>query len=290
MTMFQRVGKHLTPSTLIAFAALVLALTGGAFAATGHSGGGASRPESTAVSRATAVKSGDKAARRGPRGASGPKGATGPKGAIGAAGAVGPAGPGGPTGATGASGARGEKGEPGAPGKNGQEGEEGTPGAAGKEGSPWTAGGTLPSGSTETGAWSGALAPTGAGTVEGIAISPISFPIHLAAPIDGFGTAGPGVHYVSSEEQEKGGPETSECKGNVEKPEASKGNLCLYEGAIVEPSGTDSLSVPITTSLSGSQGVNQDQVTSTSGALVYVRYEGPAGEARLSGSWAVTAP
>jgi len=40
--MFQRVGKHLTPWTVIAFMALVFALTGGAFAA--NNGGSAITP------------------------------------------------------------------------------------------------------------------------------------------------------------------------------------------------------------------------------------------------------
>jgi hypothetical protein len=40
--MFQRVGKHLSPSTVIAFMALVFAFTGGAFAA--NNGGSAISP------------------------------------------------------------------------------------------------------------------------------------------------------------------------------------------------------------------------------------------------------
>jgi hypothetical protein len=40
--MFQRVGKHLTPSTVIAIIALVFALSGGAFAA--NNGGSAISP------------------------------------------------------------------------------------------------------------------------------------------------------------------------------------------------------------------------------------------------------
>ena len=38
-------------------------------------------------------------------------------------------------------------------GKEGAQGKEGPPGTNGKDGSPWTAGGTLPSGETETGTW-----------------------------------------------------------------------------------------------------------------------------------------
>jgi Collagen triple helix repeat (20 copies) len=278
--MFQNLRKHLTPSTAIAFIALVFALTGGAFAATGGSGSGASH----ATLRATAAKSKGKTGPRGPRGPAGPAGKNGVPGAAGPAGAAGPKGENGSAGGTGAQGPPGLEGKP---GKEGKEGEEGTPGTAGKEGSPWTAGGTLPSGSTETGAWSATLTPTGTGTVEAIVMSPISFPIRLAVPILGFAAAGPSAHYVSTEEQAKGGPEATECKGNVEKPEAAKGNLCIYEGAILEPSGTEYLAVSIVTPPSGSIDPGG---TGTAGALMYVRYEGPAGEARLSGSWAVTAP
>ena len=48
-------------------------------------------------------------------------------------------------------------GAPGAPGAAGANGLNGAGGAAGPEGAPWTAGGTLPSGQTETGTWSAAF-------------------------------------------------------------------------------------------------------------------------------------
>ena len=120
--MVQRVRKHITPATVLAFVALVFAITGGAFAATGGSSGGgnagAGAKATASVSQATAAKAKAKA-KAGPRGPAGPKGATGATGpagatgaigAIGATGATGPAGAGtaGATGATGPTGPAGE--------------------------------------------------------------------------------------------------------------------------------------------------------------------------------------
>ena len=117
--MFSRIRKHLTPSTAIAFAALIFALTGGAYAATG---GGASHATLTA----SAAKAKKKSA---PAGKPGPRGPAGPAGAAGAAGPAGPVGPAGPAGAKGETGAAGT-GTTGAEGKKGKEGK-GTPGAPG---------------------------------------------------------------------------------------------------------------------------------------------------------------
>jgi hypothetical protein len=98
----------------------------------------------------------------------------GKTGSTGVQGSVGPAGPHGPAGAAGKDGPQGEKGENGANGESvtskaltvndnaceklgGAEFKVGTGTAAygcnGKDGSPWTAGGTLPKGATETGEW-----------------------------------------------------------------------------------------------------------------------------------------
>ena len=112
----------------------------------------------------------------------------------------------GATGAAGANGTNGTNGTPGAPGKEG---------AAGKEGSPWTAGGTLPSGQTETGAWS-----AGKYTSENIAaFVPISFPIPLAKAL-----GETKVHYIKQEEVAPAG-----CTGGSFKhPIAEKENLCIY--------------------------------------------------------------
>jgi hypothetical protein len=139
-------------------------------------------------------------------------------GKDGAPGATGPAGPAGAPGAKGDAGAAGQDGAPGKEGKEGPQGKEGKEGPQGKEGSPWTAGGVLPSGKTETGAWS-----VGIGPKETVMFSDISFNIPL--------TAAPKIIY--------GEEETTDCPGTVEDPKAAKGNLCIYiataEGVVLFP-------------------------------------------------------
>ena len=140
--MFSRIRNrlHLTPSMAIAFVALVLALTGGAFAATPHGGGGAT---------ATAAKSKAKPkAKAGPRGPAGPAGKTGATGATGPAGATGPGGAAGAKGETGGAGVQGVQGETGATGPQGPIGDTGV---QGPQGEPWTPNNTLPANATEKG-------------------------------------------------------------------------------------------------------------------------------------------
>jgi hypothetical protein len=229
--MFQRIRKHLTPSTVIAFLALVFALTGGAFAASSH-GGGTSGKAMASTTLATVAKKKAKAPARGP---AGPKGATG---ATGAQGATGPAGPAGPSGAAGAKGENGVSGTQGLEGKEGKAGTNGTNGTNGKNGSPWTAGGTLPPGSTETGAWniiSGSAAPDEVSSFR--SLTTISFPIRLAAPLGHAETA-----VVTVEEQEGKKTPPSACTGTVENPTAEAGHLCVYQSAeIPVPLGSQKL-------------------------------------------------
>jgi hypothetical protein len=314
---FQRLRKHLTPATAIAFLALVLAVTGGAFAA-GSSRGGASG------AKATAATSGDgpvsivakSKAKTGPRG---PRGLAGPAGKNGAPGATGPVGP------AGSAGAKGEPGTAGAAGASGVgvtstafsgakgtcthgqggveissangttyvcngEGEEGNPG---KEGSPWTAGGVLPSGSTETGTWGAHFEGKAAGTV----VSPISFSIPLNEALV------EKVHYVPTCAGLAAGslPECEEikqrtgaiCKGSAEAPTAPAGTLCVYEGGSALPSGTLTLNVGIYPPGRAANEEGSATGAGPSGALADVNYEGPEGSteaAEVQGSWAVTAP
>jgi hypothetical protein len=143
---------------------------------------------------------------------------------------------------------------------NGKAGKEGKVGENGKEGSPWTAGGTLPSGKTETGAWGFSATES---HLERLAIS---FPIPLTG--EELPTGGRvGLQGVDCEKgastchvrvdprlaQEgkigaepgelcagKSGTELTECetpfkqteqycKGTVAAPSAEPGNLCIYE-------------------------------------------------------------
>lgn len=123
-----------TAGLVVAILALVVALAGGAYAASN----GLTSQQKKEVKK-IAKKEAKKYA-----------GAPGPPGAPGATGPAGPAG------------------ADGAAGKEGPEGPQGDPGEVGPEGSPWTVGGVLPSGETLMGHWSfGAIA-------EETAIAPVS--------------------------------------------------------------------------------------------------------------------
>ncbi len=196
---------------VISVIALVFAMFGGAYAASNGSNGG----KATASAKA----------KKGPRG---PKGATGP---------AGPAGPQGPAGASGKDGAAGFDGVDGAPGTSvtntaiaaggakceGRAGAEFKVGSgsatfacAGKDGAqgePWSAGGTLPPGATETGAWGGLIPGE----------SEVAFPISFTLPL----ATVPEAIFVKV-----AGEEEAKCPGIVDGiPTAAEGELCVYLGA-----------------------------------------------------------
>jgi hypothetical protein len=206
--MFQRIRKHLTPSTAIAFMALIFALTGGALAATGGSGNAGSDAGAGSVSHDTVTATNAKK-KTASTGKPGPRGPAGAKGATGATGPAGPAGAPG-TGTPGATGAAGPQGPQGPAGADGAAGAKGDPGPAGPEGNIKA---TLPAGSTETGAW--AAQTIGANGV----FSPISFSIPLAAEL-----SADHVFFIEP------GDETheTECPGTPAAPAAAKGDLCVY--------------------------------------------------------------
>jgi hypothetical protein len=194
------------------------------------------------------------------------KGAAGPAGAPGAPGAQGPAGP------AGAAGAAGKDGAAGAAGPTGATGPTGKAGTAGKEGSPWTAGGTLPSGKTETGAW--AANGTEADTF-GVYTS-ISFDIPLAASLDAAH-----VHYISSSL-----PDDANCSTNTTgpaEPTAAPGHLCIYQGFALNLGAAQILKPS-----------DLNPGANVSGALLSFPPPEEGGEPRsfgvANGSWAVTAP
>ncbi len=202
--MLSWIRRQLSPATVMAFAALVFAMTGGAFAVTSHGGGSGS---GTASAGATAAKSKSKS-KAGARGPAGPRGATGAAGLAGAAGPAGPTGPAGGTGPAGTGtqgekGVQGEKGETGVAGKAGASvtnetiapggsecgGQGGAKFKVGSGGTPTTACNgttgftkTLPKGETETGVWS--VDPTGSPPKFSVMNVPIaSFSIPLAKPL-----------------------------------------------------------------------------------------------------------
>jgi hypothetical protein len=239
--MFQRLRKHLTPSTFIAFIALAFAMTGGAYAASRYV--------------ITSTKQISPKVLKSLQGKSGVSGAAGAQGSAGAAGPQGPSGPAGPAGV---------QGEAGAPGANGASvtsktvsknsttcsklggseftvtGGKTTTACNGKEGSPWTAGGTLPGGATETGTLGFYLPPTAITTAGGGGYAvPISFTIPLAVKLEASH-----VHYVNHEGLEvtelseytpgyfvEVTAPSTECTGSAESPTAPPGNLCVYAGA-----------------------------------------------------------
>ena len=101
-------------------------------------------------------------------------------------------------------------------------------GAEGASGSPWTLGGTLPVGATETGSWafSGSFNDK-SGYV------PISFPIPLATELDGahvINVTGPSAH----------------CAGSYQNPTADSGYLCVYRSNEIMYAGPNAILKNIT--------------------------------------------
>lgn len=130
---------------------------------------------------------------------------------------------------------------------------EGAPGGEavcnGEAGSPWPAGGTLPEGATQTGAWSFATSKTpeeGAAEIQ----VPLSFSIPLAEGLDAPNYAGAcwvaetcaegsEVHFINPEGKEltatfaEGLVENPpHCPGSAENPEAESGHLCVYAAEV----------------------------------------------------------
>jgi Collagen triple helix repeat (20 copies) len=265
--MFSALRKHISPTTVVAFLALVFAMTGGAFAASSGSGGGSSpgaRASASVTPTATAAKSKakpkTKAGPRGPAGPAGKNGATGATGPVGAAGSQGPAG------------AAGAKGETGAPGAAGVAGAAGATGPTGPEGSFNT---TLPKGKTLKGDWSITQTLPGTGLIGGATSTAVSFGIPLEAA--------PTVIYIKENEATPSG-----CTGNAEDPGAEPGNLCVFTGS---EDNISQVSV-CPTSESVNAWVNcvsgGGRKADPSGFAVAL-FDAQAGLVTLNGTWAVTA-
>lgn len=260
---FSKVRKHLTFANVAATIAVFFAISGGAYAASKYL-----ITSTKQISPKVLKKLGGEAGKTGLAGTQGPAGPTGPQGPQGA------------------------KGENGAPGTSGANGKDGvsvaskqltvSEAACGKQGgSEFTAAEgkkttacdgtsgftkTLPSGETETGAWSFVA------SVEGRVLSPISF----AIPLSG-GLGEKQVHFVTNTEVENH-TATAECPGSAEEPEAKSGNLCVYAGALFVNLKFENIG----NLLMGAPG------TSRSGAVL--EFEAEAAAPRVgAGSWAVTA-
>lgn len=267
----KQIGKRVTYANVTATLALVLAMSGGALAAS-HYLITSTKQISPKVLKQ--LKGGPGAVGpQGPPGAAGvaQKGERGEKGEKGEA-TRGPEGPQGKAGTTGPEGAEGPEGPQGKVGTTGPEG------AAGKEGSPWTAGGTLPSGKSEKGQLGLAVLPAAAEEVE---YASISFQVPLAKPLAA-GTA-TGVHIFENTVTNAG--EGCPVGSSVFKPEAEPGNLCVFltsHANLKFPKGEEVFNPEAV--------VNQisEQVGRT-GVLLTTESEG-AGTGHLIGDWAVTAP
>ena len=219
---------------ILAVTALVVALSGGAYAA---SGGLNSKQKKEVKSIAKSFQG------TGPAGANGTNGTNGAKGDAGAKGDTGNAGsPGAPgksvtttTIATGGAKCKGFGGvevkvEGAGSGTEVCNGEEGLEGEKGEKGAPWTPDNVLPTGATETGVWS--LSTTATGTPElgvttiPLQLVPMSFTIPLQAP--------PAAHFVTEEEQVKEevppGCTVAGVEGSFAEPLALSGHLCVYLG------------------------------------------------------------
>jgi Collagen triple helix repeat (20 copies) len=247
---------------VISVIALVFAMFGGAYAASNDDGGG----------KATASAKG-KPGPRGPRGKTGPAGPAGPAGAKG------------DTGAAGANGSNGSAGKNGVDGvsasatsfggaqhgctEGGIEVKSASPTAFVCNGSPWTAGGILPGGATETGAWGGT---TAAASDQ----FPISFNIPLAAGLNSEHVVVTAAEYNGEDEA---GAEHEKCPGSVVNPRAKSGFLCIYVQGLNQGS-VEGVKNPGGALISDGAG--------KMGALVFASGEGGEAEKRIVGTWAVT--
>jgi hypothetical protein len=268
--MFHRIHQKLgTAGFIISIVALVAALGGGAYAASGGLNG-KQKKEVEKIAKKYAGKPGAAGA-AGPAGA---KGDAGPKGEAGTAGTAGG------SGAAGTSVTSTESSAP-FPGNhcNGVNGGKGgskfvsasgeTYACNGKEGEPWTAGGTLPEGSTETGVYAAGIGQTFLGFGFGL-VAPISFTIPLEEPL-----AADHTEIVA-----EGGSSTANCPGSVTDPVAEPGFLCVYEGEFKGKGLGGFTSI--------SKGSKEEAGTDTSGAVLLAI--GEEESVAIRGTWAVTAP
>ncbi len=248
----KRLSKHINPATILALAALVFAITGGAYAASGGNGGGNGSGGDASASVASAHASIAKKSKKKPAPAGKP-GPRGPSGPAGPAGATGPAGPTGPAGGTGPAGSAGAEGETGPQGPQGPKGEQGPAGTTG-----YTE--FLPSGKTEKGSWDLTVPAANPALGKPIAQTSISFVIPLEAE--------PQVHFLQPNAPAK----TTECPGTAENPEAAPGQLCVYaQEGINAPS-----EIIVSAHVFGARISNNPFASDEPGGVEY-------------GSWAVTA-
>lgn len=291
---------------VVAIVALIAALGGGAYAATHAATASKKAKPLTKAQIIALIKS---------HAGSGPVGPAGPAGAPGAPGKDGLNGTNGKDGTNGTNGTNGQDGEDGVDGTSVTSSEsagtiDGTHcvnrggskftavngntyacnGEKGEKGDPWTAGGTLPVGATETGTWA---SPTVGGSDANDEYHiVISFPIPLAAPLEVPGDSDENqVHIITEsgeEVLEEGGiptgfgPASSACPGSAEEPEAESGNLCIYIGSEVSPNVGSLIAGKVVSKPGGENSLG----AGTTGAVW--RFITPSNGTRAQGSFAVT--
>lgn len=276
-----RLRPRFTYANVTATLAMVFAMTGGAYAASKF-----------LITSTKQIKPSVLAQLKGKPGAAGAVGTQGPAGPQGPTGQAGGAGPAGNAGANGESvtiaaasgtecttggGAKLSNGTGTATvcnGAKGAKGEQGVPGAI-------HPGETLPSGASETGAWSvGPITETATGSPADQATL-ASFAIPLDKALEAAD-----VHYINPLEEEvlgvafapTHGPKSAQCPGTAAAPSALPGNLCVYAASELGLSGASgSIANPVT----GASGAG------TTGVIAVFKIES-TGNTR--GTWAVTAP
>jgi hypothetical protein len=262
------------PGLTVAVIALVLALAGGALAASGAL-------TSKQIQQVKAIVKKEAKKNPGPTGPAGPQGPAGPVGAAGAKGADGGIGPAGPTGVTGPVGPTGKE------GKEGPEGPEGPTGPTGPQGEPWTPNNALPSGAIETGTWAFT-----ADESESPTLVSISFPVQLPAALDE-----EHVHFSTEPnfgDFDEGGAGTEGCKATFKNPSGlgslnpeikpnPSGQLCVY----LNSNGTEGIENATFEGIYPVASENTKGASKPGGTLVF-KIEGGTGHA--IGSWAVTGP
>jgi hypothetical protein len=240
--MLAAIRKHITYANVTMTLALVFAMTGGAYAASRYVINSTKQISPKVVKQLT--------------------------GKAGRLGSPGPAGP------PGAAGQQGVKGESGVAGKEGLEGKEGKQGKEGKEGSPWTIGGTLPKGASETGVWGVSEMPGSfAGGLVEFATASISFGIPLKE-----GLSKGQVHVIAAGKEGEGGgcPPGS----SLANPRAEAGNLCIFQSV-------PQLNVGKIETKSVETG--EEEEAGTTGAILQVKPATTKEPILVSGAWAVAA-
>ncbi len=284
--MFQKLTNHFGIPGVIAVIALVFAMLGGAYAAN-NSGGG----DATASAKGPRGKQG----KPGKPGKPGPPGPAGAKGDTGAPGATGPAGKDGTNGTNGTNGVNGKSvkvkvvpteeavcNERGGAIVEEEGGGSEVEVCSGEEGSPWTAGGVLPPGATQTGGW----ALTGSDATPTM-LAPISFTLPVDKPL-----TVEHAHYQPAEGETAAIAEFEDVCGPLEEgfinPTADPGELCVYFNPFFSGPVNATFS-HISPLFSLGKPTAGGLASGRSGSVVVFDFSGLAGEeATASGSWAVT--